>query len=51
MNGTAVGNQPVTIRMKRGRVNQQSRAYDLYVWCEAERSMTMKDDQVYVSGA
>lgn len=51
MNGTAVGNQPVTIRMKRGRVNQQSKAYDLLIWAECERALTMKDDQVYVSGA
>lgn len=26
MNGTAIGNQPVTVRMSRGRTNQQSKA-------------------------
>jgi hypothetical protein len=51
MNGTAIGNQPVNVRMTRGRTNQQSKAYDLYAWAECERSLTMKDDQVFVSGA
>ncbi len=51
MNGTAIGNMPVTIRMQRSRTNQQSKAYDLYAWAECERSLTMKDDQVFVSGA
>ena len=50
--GTAIdSNNPVVWRQTRGRTHEKNGKYDLFLWAECERQMTMRNGNVIISGS
>jgi len=50
--GTAIdSNNPVVWRQTRGRTEQKAGKYDLFLWAECERQLSMRNGNVVVSGS